>query len=73
MAWEAFMDYRLRAMYLSGVEVDNVQNMTNLIHHGDKVALPLRERDEMTKRELASFEDKVIQLGIGRESDRSED
>lgn len=62
IAWEAFMDFRIRAMYLSNQETMLLREMVEV---QDEINDVLQKELNMTKREMVAFREKVERLGAG--------
>jgi thymidylate synthase (FAD) len=63
IAWQAFCDYKLKALRFSAPEVEVMERLVELYQSGQRLVLPTDHR--LTKRELDLFSRKLIKLGLG--------
>ena len=62
--WQAFCDYRLEAVKLSGPEIHAMQKLMDRYHSGQSCELPT-PFSRMSVRELDLFRHKLVKLGLG--------
>lgn len=68
IAWEAFVDYRQKAVRLSLPEQEALHVLIEQFHHGAPSSLPYAQvggRMRLNKREVEDFRCKLVALGFG--------
>jgi thymidylate synthase (FAD) len=66
VAWEAFCDYRLNAIRLSGVECEAIGHLLDQFHAGQPCTLQGSSvRMKLSGRELAQLAEKLAAFGLG--------